>query len=87
MRAAHTFKPSSVDETVPGDLGQTILASGEQPLWADIPVFCVTSRCCRRTGAARTINSVGQGSGVYVLPERAAIADNAGLAPKILLVL
>lgn len=54
--------------------------------WADVPMFYVTFRCYR-TGTARTTDSLGQGSDVYVLPECAAIADNAGLAPKILLVL
>lgn len=49
-------------------------------------MFGVTSRCCRGTGVARTIDLLGQGHGVYVLPECAAIADNAGLASQILLV-
>lgn len=34
----------------------------------------------------RTIHLLGQVRGVYVLPECAATADNAGLASKILLV-
>lgn len=49
-------------------------------------MFGVTSRYYRGTSAARTINSLGQSSGVYVLPEWAAIADNAELASEILLV-
>lgn len=49
-------------------------------------MFGVTSRCHRGRGVARTIDLLGQGRGVYVLPECAAIADHAGLASKILLV-
>lgn len=47
----------------------------------------VTSKCYRGTGAGRTIDSLGQGSGVCVLPECATVADSAGLALRILLVL
>lgn len=60
---------------------------GNNPTWAESPMFCVACRCYSRMGAARTIDSPGQGSGVYVPPGCAAIADNAGLAPRILLVL
>ena len=49
-------------------------------------MFGVTIRYYRETGTARTIDSLGQGSGVYVLLEHASIADNAGLTLKILLV-
>lgn len=86
MYAAHTFQLSCVDEKFLETWDKQHQFEGSNQPWADIPVFCVTCRCCR-TGAARTIDSLGQGSGVYVLPESAAIADNAGLAPKILLVL
>lgn len=49
-------------------------------------MFGVTIRYYRETGTARTIDSLGQGSGVYVLLEHATIADSAGLTLKILLV-
>ena len=54
---------------------------------ADSPMFDVTSKCCRGAGAGRTFDLLGQGSGVCVLPGCATVADSAGLAPNILLVL
>lgn len=86
MCAAHIFELSSVDETVWGDLGQTTPVRREQPALGRHPrVLChlqVLQNWCSKDN-----RSLGQGSGVYVLPECAASADNAGLAPKILLVL
>lgn len=64
---------------------QCQLEGNSQP-WADFPMFGVTIRYYRETGTARTIDSLGQGSGVYVLLEHATIADSAGLTLKILLV-
>ena len=54
---------------------------------AGSPMFDVTSNCCRGAGAGRTFDLLGQGSGVCVLPGCATLADRAGLAPNILLVL
>lgn len=87
MCAAPIFKRSSVDETASGDLGQTPLARRKQPDLGRWPQVVCHLQVLQKVGAARTIGSLGQGGGVYVLPGYAAIADNAGLAPRILLIL